>query len=205
MKILFAVANFYQEYSREMLVNSLKFLFTALHGTSNYTFDKLNPISKFKIDTDGEVSLDQLTQNIVGFAFKSSIFTFEIDDYELRPERKLFVTIITILGSLEIPQVVSFFLEKNTDTDGVIAQGIIKKGQTQHNEFVAKGCMNGLQTISFKYNIPLTTAIITAENESHIEARIAKKDKKFESGVGQDLGAQSVNTLLDIIEIKNQI
>lgn len=197
MHILFCIANFYEQNSKTMLINSLEYLLKSSHGISNYSLDIKTPLTKARADIKGKTSLSDFAQNIASFAFKTQISTFEVEDYELRRERNLSFTIITILGSLELPQIASLYLEKNPNINGVVAQGIIKKGQTSHNEFVANGCMNGLQKVFFKYNIPITTAIITAAEDEHIKARISKD--------GQDLGAQSVRTLLDIIEIKKQI
>ena len=60
------------------------------------------------------------------------------------------ITIANIIGGMEIPQAISFFLEKHK-YDGAIAIGIIKKGATKHDEYVTQQALNGISHLALTH------------------------------------------------------
>ncbi len=92
---------------------------------------------------------------------------------ELRDEYKelnLNPDYIVVAGALEIPQAINLILSK-TNYDGIIAVGCIIRGETSHYDVVADNSARGIMELSFKYNVPITNAILTVDNYDQAIAR----------------------------------
>ena len=211
LNLLFTVSDFYQNLTDEMLTNSLNFLLNErLKGYETVKFSIVEFSEGFVsifIGDAKEMLKHDLQHKIISVPFaevaglisKMSLqkkFTF-FSLKNLLNDEILKFTIIATQGSLEIPQVASFFLNKHKDVDGAIALGVIKKGATNHNYYVTTECMRGISKIALKHSIPFTTGIIDAESEEIIKERV--------SANGQDLGKKAVKTCLDIISLKRKM
>lgn len=174
MKLLFVVSNFYPKYSEVLLRNSLLELFKN-NDDLNYDEKIINTAIK-RAATMG-MSYFKIEK------FSEDNIPFEI-------------SIISIIGALEIPQAISFFLEEN-NPDGVIALGIIKKGATQHDEYVTTQAMNGISALAISHIMPITTGIITAHTEELIQERVDLQR--------YNVGGNAVKTCLHLINLKNKI
>ena len=77
---------------------------------------------------------------------------------------------IVVAGALEIPQAINLVLKK-TNYDGIIAVGCIIRGETSHYDIVADNSARGIMELSFKFNTPITNAILTVDNYDQAIAR----------------------------------
>jgi 6,7-dimethyl-8-ribityllumazine synthase len=98
-------------------------------------------------------------------------------------------------GALEIPQTLSWCLEKNYD--GIIIFGCVIKGKTTHFEHVCNEAMSRISQILLQTNIPHTNCIITANTEGDAHERCVAN--------GKNLGKKGFESLLHMIDLKNQI
>jgi 6,7-dimethyl-8-ribityllumazine synthase len=210
LNLLFCISTFYKEKTKEMFANSLNSLFESHLKTFNPSKVSIVEFSegfvsiflgnaKEMLKKDSHqiqvVSVAELPKIISNIALDKRFSFFSLKD--LQNNEILKFASISVNGSLEIPQVASFFLNKHKDIDGVIALGIIKKGATDHNHYVATECMRGIGKVSLKYSIPFANGIITADTDKLIEDRI--------SASGQNIGKATVQTCLDIIFLKRKM
>jgi|TARA_B100001939_G_scaffold225092_1_gene193808 6,7-dimethyl-8-ribityllumazine synthase len=98
----------------------------------------------------------------------NSALSGEFKDLNLNPDY------IVVAGALEIPQAINLVLKK-VHYDGIIALGCVIRGETSHYDIVADNSARGIMELSFKYNIPITNAILTVDN--YDQAIVRSKDR----------------------------
>lgn len=105
------------------------------------------------------------------------------------------ITTFEVPGSWEIP-LVAQVAATNKDFDGIIAFGIIIKGETYHFEILANECARSLMDISLKFNVPITFEILTTYNLEQAKKRSTGKYNK---------GKEAAKTLLETIKTLSKI
>ncbi len=103
------------------------------------------------------------------------------------------IIIIAVPGSWEIPFIVKSLAQKKT-FDGIVACGIIMKGDTYHFEILAEECARSLMNISLEFNIPIAFEILTTYNLTQAKKRSTGKANK---------GIEAAKALLETIKIKS--
>lgn len=84
-------------------------------------------------------------------------------------------------GSWEIPLIVKK-LAKSKKFDGIIAFGVIIKGDTYHFELIANECTRALMNIALEFNIPITFEVLAVYKLEQAEKRsIGKYNKGIEA------------------------
>jgi len=105
------------------------------------------------------------------------------------------ITAFEVPGSWEIPLVV----KKIADTkkfDGVIAFGIIIKGETYHFEIIANECARALMDLGLKFNIPIIFEVLATYTLKQAKKRSTGKHNK---------GIEAAKTLLETIKTLSKI
>lgn len=207
LNLLFCISNFYKEHSKTMLLNALSLLFK--HYSKNSKLDQFSMVefsegftsiflgdAKEMLKNDGDhrvsvVSIKDLPGMLANMAIEKRFSFFSLKT--LQNHELLRFAVITTNGSLELAQVATFFLEKDKEVDGIIALGIIKKGETDHDKYIASETFRSLSKLSMKFSIPVTNGIITTGNEELIKERLAP------------YGKNALETCLDIIAVKHKI
>ncbi len=91
--------------------------------------------------------------------------------------------VITVPGALEVPAVISFALDAETDGgkayDGFVALGTVIRGETYHFEIVANESSRGLMDLSIQESLAIGNGILTTENleQAWARARQSEGDK----------------------------
>lgn len=84
-------------------------------------------------------------------------------------------------GSWEIPLVVKR-IAQTKKFDGIVALGVIIKGETYHFELIANECARALMNIALEFNIPVTFEVLAVYNLEQAEKRsIGKYNKGIEA------------------------
>ena len=88
------------------------------------------------------------------------------------------IYLLRVPGSWEIPLAVKELINRKK-VDGVVALGVLIRGQTPHFDYIANEVSKGLATISLETGKPVAFGIITAENlEQAIERAGTKQGNK---------------------------
>lgn len=105
------------------------------------------------------------------------------------------ITTFEAPGAWEIPLIVKKIAETKK-FDGIIAFGIIIKGETYHFELLANECARALMDISLKFNIPITFEILTTYNLEQAKKRSIGKYNK---------GIEATKALLETIKTLSKV
>lgn len=104
--------------------------------------------------------------------------------------RQTNIKTFNVSGSWEIPLIAKKIAEGKL-FDGIIALGVIIKGETYHFELIANECSRALMSICLEFNIPITFAVLATYNLEQAEQRSIGKYNK---------GIEAAKTLLKTIK-----
>ena len=85
------------------------------------------------------------------------------------------ITVYRVPGAFEIPVTVEKVL-RSTETDAVIALGVIIRGETEHGDLVGASVTDALQNIAITHGIPVVHEVLLVSNEEQAEARCMGED-----------------------------
>jgi 6,7-dimethyl-8-ribityllumazine synthase len=88
------------------------------------------------------------------------------------------ITIIRVPGSFELPMAAKR-AAMSDEYDAVICLGVVIRGETSHNEYIAAEVIKGIAQVSLETNLPITLGVVTADNlEQAIDRAGAKSGNK---------------------------
>lgn len=88
------------------------------------------------------------------------------------------ITIIRVPGSFELPMAAKR-AALSDEYDAVICLGVVIRGETSHNEYIAAEVFKGIAQVSLETNLPISLGVVTADNlEQAIDRAGAKSGNK---------------------------
>ncbi|MEK6287451.1 MAG: 6,7-dimethyl-8-ribityllumazine synthase [Acidobacteriota bacterium] len=88
------------------------------------------------------------------------------------------ITIIRVPGSFELPMAAKR-AALSEEYDAVVCLGVVIRGETPHNEYIAAEVFKGIAQVSLETNLPITLGVVTADNlEQAIDRAGAKSGNK---------------------------
>lgn len=110
---------------------------------------------------------------------------------DLQPYARVYVP-----GAVEIPLAVKALLEKK-DCDGVVALGLVIRGETSHYDYVCNAVERGCSQLQLSYNKPVGFGVLTTENRGQAEARCG--------GTKGNKGEEAAQVTLDMLQVLDSI
>lgn len=113
------------------------------------------------------------TVTIVGSLYNEDLVNPLIDatnEELVRIMPSVSVPIYRVPGAFEIPVLTKYLLE-NTETDAIIALGVVIRGATSHADLVGTSVTNALQDLAVAYQTPLIHEVLLVENRKQAEER----------------------------------
>lgn len=105
------------------------------------------------------------------------------------------ITTLRVPGSFELP-VAAAALAAQHRYDAIICLGIIIKGDTRHDHYIADAVANGLTRISLDHTLPVLFGVLTTENKEQAEVRALGEQKKgWEAAMSAIEMALAVNAI----------
>ena len=94
------------------------------------------------------------------------------------------VTVVGVPGCFELPLAARKLIE-HEGFDGIVALGIVVRGETPHFDFVAGECARGIMDVQLATGVPIGFGILTTNTLAQAEERAdpARGDKGFEAAV----------------------
>jgi len=94
------------------------------------------------------------------------------------------IDVFSVPGCFEIP-LAAHRLIVGGEYDGVVALGVVIRGDTPHFDYVAGECARGIMDVQLSTGIPVGFGILTTENMAQAEERADPKrmDKGYEAAV----------------------
>lgn len=88
------------------------------------------------------------------------------------------ITIIRVPGSFELPMAARR-AAMSDEYDAIVCLGVVIRGETSHNEYIAAEVIKGIASVSLETNLPITLGVVTADNlEQAIDRAGAKSGNK---------------------------
>ncbi len=136
----------------------------------------------------GKLSAEGLRVAIVASRWNdfvvSRLISGAIDALERLGASEDAITIIRVPGSFELPLAIKR-AALSGNFDALIGVGVIIRGETSHNEYIANEVFKGLSQISLDTQKPIALGVVTADNlEQAIDRAGAKSGNKgFEAAM----------------------
>ena len=98
------------------------------------------------------------------------------------PEER--IRIVRVPGCFELPLAASRIISDDY-VDGVVALGVVIRGDTPHFDYVAGECARGIMDVQLATGIPIGFGVLTTENRAQAEERAdpARGDKGYEAAI----------------------
>jgi 6,7-dimethyl-8-ribityllumazine synthase len=106
------------------------------------------------------------------------------------------IDIIRVPGAYEIPLVCQRVAQTKRFA-GIIALGVVIRGDTAHFDYVAGACANGLLQAQLKTEIPMTFGVLTTENMDQAIQRAGS--------TAGNKGSEAAMALIEIINLLGKI
>jgi 6,7-dimethyl-8-ribityllumazine synthase len=88
------------------------------------------------------------------------------------------ITIIRVPGSFELP-IAAKRAAISDEYDAIICLGVVIRGETSHNEYIAAEAIKGIAQVSLETNLPIALGVVSADNlEQAIDRAGAKSGNK---------------------------
>ena len=94
------------------------------------------------------------------------------------------VEVFRVPGCFELP-VAARRLIRAGDYDGMIALGVVVRGETPHFDYVAAECARGIMDVQISSGVPIGFGVLTTENLAQAEERAdpARGDKGYDAAI----------------------
>lgn len=112
---------------------------------------------------------------------------------EFLNEKKVQYEVMEVPGAFEIPLMASK-MAASKQYDALIALGVVVKGETDHYDMVCRTCVNGIQAVMLKYEIPIAFEVLMVSDEKLAKAR-AKKGKTNKGYIAARVAIEMVERL----------
>jgi 6,7-dimethyl-8-ribityllumazine synthase len=104
---------------------------------------------------------EELTEKLLSGALDT------LKNFGARPED---ILTTWVPGAFEIPMAARA-ISQNQEVDGIICLGVILKGETTHNEYIAREVARGIALIHQASGIPATFGVLTPDTLEQAQAR----------------------------------
>jgi 6,7-dimethyl-8-ribityllumazine synthase len=94
------------------------------------------------------------------------------------------IDVVRVPGCFELPLTARRLIDDGR-LDGVVALGVVIRGDTPHFEYVAGECARGIMDVQLMTSTPIGFGVLTTDNRAQAEERAdpARGDKGYEAAV----------------------
>jgi 6,7-dimethyl-8-ribityllumazine synthase len=95
------------------------------------------------------------------------------------------IDLVRVPGCFELPVAARRLLRSTTDYDGLVALGVVVRGETPHFDYVAGECARGIMDVQIGSGVPIGFGVLTTENLAQAEERAdpARGDKGYDAAI----------------------
>ena len=106
------------------------------------------------------------------------------------------ITIIRVPGSFELPMAAKR-AALSDEYDAIICLGVVIRGETSHNEYIAAEVFKGIAHVSLETSLPIALGVVTADNlEQAIDRAGAKSGNK---------GFEAAMTAIELVNLYREL
>jgi 6,7-dimethyl-8-ribityllumazine synthase len=94
------------------------------------------------------------------------------------------IDVIPVPGCFELP-IAARRVIRGSEVDGIVALGVVVRGDTPHFDFVAGECARGIMDVQLATGVPIGFGVLTTETLAQAEERAdpARMDKGYEAAI----------------------
>ena len=115
--------------------------------------------------------------------------------------READIRTVWVPGSFELPLVARSLAERK-DVDAVLCIGVILRGETDHDIYVAEGAVQGLMGTMLETGKPLLLGILTCETLAQARARALPPEMGGVEDKGREVARSAIETLAALDEAR---
>ena len=101
------------------------------------------------------------------------------------------ISVLRVPGAFELPAAAAK-LAKHEDIDGVVALGVVIKGETDHYHYISQAVTNGLMQVTLHSTVPVMFGILTCPT---VELAIARSEPHSRNNKGYEVGIATMEML----------
>lgn len=105
------------------------------------------------------------------------------------------VPVVRVPGAFELP-LVARRLARRDDVEAVLCFGLVLKGETTHDRWVAHGAATGLVQASLEVDKPLLLGVLTCDTLEQARARALPPERGGSHDKGREVARAAIETLL---------
>ena len=111
------------------------------------------------------------------------------------------VLVVWVPGAFELA-LVARALARRTDVDAVVCLGLILKGETEHDRFVADAAVQGIVQAGFETGKPVLFGVLTCATLEQARSRALSRERGGREDKGREVARAAIETLaaLDRVE-----
>jgi 6,7-dimethyl-8-ribityllumazine synthase len=148
----------------------------------------------------GKLNADGLRFAIVASRWNdfivSRLISVATDEIERLGGSSHLITIIRVPGSLELPMAARLAAQSKK-YDAIICLGVVIRGETSHNQYIAAEVFKGIAQVSLQTDFPIALGVVTADNlEQAIDRAGAKSGNK---------GFEAAMTAVELVNLCRQL
>jgi len=121
-------------------------------------------------------------------------------EFEARGVSADHIDVVWVPGSFELPIVARRFARRG-DVDAVVCFGLVLKGETEHDHWVAAGTVQGLVQASLETDVPIHFGVLTCATLEQARARALPPDQGGREDKGREVAAAAIETLLALDQV----
>jgi len=106
------------------------------------------------------------------------------------------VELVSVPGALELPLAARYIAEAGR-ADGIVALGVVLRGETLHFELVARESTAGLIRVSLEYGIPVGMGVLACDTVEQAMNRAGLK--------GGNKGAEAAFAALEMVSLRKRL
>lgn len=107
--------------------------------------------------------------------------------------------VVWVPGAFELP-LVARRLARRDDVEAVLCFGLVLKGETTHDHWVASGAVQGLVQISLECDKPLLLGVLTCADQEQARARALPPELGGREDKGREVARAAIETLVALDE-----
>jgi 6,7-dimethyl-8-ribityllumazine synthase len=94
------------------------------------------------------------------------------------------IDVVRVPGCFELP-IAARRLIRGSEVDGIVALGVVVRGDTPHFDYVAGECARGIMDVQLATGVPIGFGVLTTETLAQAEERAdpARLDKGYEAAI----------------------
>lgn len=110
------------------------------------------------------------------------------------------IEVVWVPGAFELP-IVALHLSSVRDVEAILCFGLVLKGETEHDRWVAEGCVSGLMRVSLEEFKPVHLGVLTCATLEQARARALPPERGGKEDKGREVARAAIETLLTLDEI----